>query len=391
VTFRKLLLQRWLWGLSSLALFILLAWRLERLAILVLLSFLVAYVLNPLVTRLARLRLLGRTSATLITLTGLVVGILAVAFVIIPEVVGEVRQFLTRLPTLSERFTGTAIPWIEQHLGVAIPDTFGSAFDQAVAYAQGEGSRLIGPASSILGGIVGRTTSFLFAVVGSLMFPLFLFFLLKDFPRIIDAIDNLVPVRNRVAVREVGHDVDRSLSAFLHGQFTVMLILGTLYSIGYSIVGVPVAVGVGLLTGLLCFIPYVGAATGLILALLLSALEMRGFNSVLGALIVFGVVQLLDAVLITPKILGGKLGLRPLWIIVALMAGAELFGFLGVLLAVPTTAVLKVLVTHTLDKYRKSDLYLTTDAADTGAPPGPGSSGVPAGGAGACVPEAASR
>ncbi len=379
MTFRKQLVQRWLWGLGSLTLFILLAWRLESLATLVLLSFLVAYVLNPLVTRLARIRLLGRTSATLITLTGLLVGILAVLFVIIPEVVGEIRQFLTRLPALSERFTDTVIPWIERHLGVAVPDSFGSAFDQIVAYAQGEGSKLIGPASSILGGIVGRTYSVLFAVLGTLMFPLFLFFLLKDFPRIIAAIDDLVPERNREAVREVGREVDKSLSAFLHGQFTVMLVLGTLYSVGYSIVGVPVAVGVGLLTGLLCFIPYVGAATGLVLALLLSALEMRGFNSVLGALIVFGVVQVLDAVLITPKILGGKLGLRPLWIIVALMAGAELFGFLGVLLAVPTMAVLKILVSHTLEKYRASDLYRTCDTDE--ADPAPAPAGGPEAGA----------
>jgi predicted PurR-regulated permease PerM len=364
MTIRKQLLQRWLWGLGSLALFILLAWRLENLATLVLMSFLVAYVLNPLVTRLSRLRLLGRTSATLITLVGLTVAFLAVLFVIIPEVVGEFRLFLTRLPDLSARFTGTVFPWVGQHLGVEVPDSFGSAFDQLMAYAQGEGSKLIGPASSILGGIVGSTYSVVFSILGTLMFPLFLFFLLKDFPRILAAIDELVPVRNREAVREVGRDVDRSLSAFLHGQFTVMLVLGTLYSVGYTIVGVPVAVGVGLLTGLLCFIPYVGAATGLILALLLSALEMKGMGSVLGALAVFGVVQLLDAVLITPKILGGKLGLKPLWIIVALMAGAELFGFLGVLLAVPTTAVLKVLVSHSLDKYRKSELYLTTDTLE---------------------------
>jgi len=367
----KQLLQRWLWGLGFLALFVLLAWRLESLATLVLLSFLVAYVLNPLATRLARLRLLGRTSATLITLVGLLVGFLAVLFVIIPEVIGEFKLFLTRLPALSERFTATATPWIERHLGLQIPDTFGSAFDQVAAYVQGEGSRLIGPASAIVGSVVGRTYSVLFAVVGTLMFPLFLFFLLKDFPRIIDAIDGLVPVRNRAAVREVARDVDRSLSAFLHGQFTVMLVLGTLYSIGYSIVGIPVAVGVGLLTGLLCFIPYVGAATGLVLALLLAALEMRGIGSVLGALAVFGVVQTLDATLITPRILGGRLGLRPLWIIVALMAGAELFGFLGVLLAVPTTAVLKVLVARTIDKYRKSPIYLSEESEPSPPPLSP--------------------
>jgi predicted PurR-regulated permease PerM len=107
----------------------------------------------------------------------------------------------------------------------------------------------------------------------------------------------------------------------------------------------------------LCFIPYVGAATGFVLALLLSVLEFQGPGPVMGVVIVFGLVQLLDAAFITPNIIGGQLGLKPLWIIIALMAGGEMFGFMGVLLAVPTIAVLKVLVAHGLVRYKESILY----------------------------------
>jgi predicted PurR-regulated permease PerM len=156
--------------------------------------------------------------------------------------------------------------------------------------------------------------------------------------------------------------IDKSLSAFLHGQFMVMLVLGTLYSIGYSVVGIPVALGVGLLTGVLCFIPYFGAATGFVLALLLSLLAQKGLGTLMGVAIVFGSVQMLDAILITPKIIGGQLGLSPLWIIIALMAGGELFGFFGILLAVPTIAVLKVLVSHSIRRYKRSSIYRDSDA-----------------------------
>ena len=359
----KSIMKRWLWGLGFLVLFIALAWKLERLATLFLLSFIFAYVLNPLVTRMSRLRFIGRGAATAITLGALVVIVGAIMFFIIPEVVDEFRAFLKRLPTVAEKFQTTAIPWIEQTFGVVVPKSWNDAFDQALIQVQSGGREMIAPAARLASDIFGTTFSAVLNLLGLLMFPLFLFFLLKDFPKIIEAVDALVPIRNRDTVHKLARDADASLSAFLHGQFTVMLILGCLYSVGYSIVGIPVAIGVGLLTGILCFIPYVGAASGFLLALLLAILEMKGWHSIVGVVIVFGVVQVLDAVLITPKILGGKLGLQPLWIIVALMAGGEIFGFLGVLLAVPTTAVLKILVVYSIDRYRASSLFLEQTAA----------------------------
>jgi len=365
----KQLVRRWLWGLGGLALFLLLAWKLEKLATLVLLSFLVAYVLNPLVTKLARLRFLGRTSATLITMLGLLVALAAVLFVIIPQVAVEFRAFLGRLPELMERFESTIKPWIETTLGFHVPASWSEAGDRLLAYIEDTGSEIVGPAKDIAWGFFERLFSAFFTFISALMFPLFLFFLLKDFPRIIGTVEGLIPVHRREYARELARDVDKSLSAFLHGQFTVMLVLATLYSIGYWIVGIPVAIGVGLLTGLLCFIPYVGAATGFVLALILAILEMEGWSSIIGVVIVFGVVQALDAFLITPRILGGRLGLTPLWIILALMGFGELFGFVGVLLAVPTTAVLKILVQRTIDGYRRSSVYLGDDQEDEAEEP----------------------
>jgi predicted PurR-regulated permease PerM len=258
----------------------------------------------------------------------------------------------------------TTVPWLEKNLEINVPLSLGEALDQLGRNLSKIAPKLIGPATTILSRVFGGTFSFFSILIATFMFPLFLFFLLKDFPKIVEAVNGLIPLRNRTGLAQLGKEVDLSLSAFLHGQFTVMLVLAALYSIGYSIVGVPVAIGLGLLTGVLCFIPYVGAATGFILALLLALLDLKGFSSVAGVVCVFAAVQLLDATIITPKILGGKLGLRPLWIIIALMAGGELFGFLGVLLAVPTTAVLKVVISHTLYRYKNSNLYLSESAQD---------------------------
>jgi len=321
------------------------------------------------VTRLARLRFLNRTAAAAIILIGLAIGFLAILFVIVPDVVDEFRSFVKRLPQLTEKLEATAIPWIEGNFDVTVPRTWSGVLDQVRATLEQNGQGLVAPAAEIARTLFGTTFQALFTIVGTLMFPLFVFFLTKDFPRIVAAVDGLVPARYKQQIRHIAAEVDKSLSAFLHGQFTVMIILGTLYSIGYSIVGIPVAIGIGLLTGLLCFIPYAGAATGFGLAMLLAILSMEGPYTILGVAIVFAAVQILDSVLITPRILGGKLGLRPLWIIVALMAGGELFGFLGILLAVPMLAVMKVVVEHTVEFYRASDVYKGGARAVGGDPP----------------------
>ena len=342
---------------------LMLACNLEHVTTLVMLSFILAYVLNPLVTYMAKPRFMGRGSATLITMIGLIIGFIALLFFIIPEVVSEFRTFIGKLPALMTRVQTTAIPWIERTLNINLPGSWDDAFSQLRAKFDDGATAYIAPAAKMAGHVFGTTFSAFLGVVSTLMLPLFLFFILKEYPKIIETVDTLVPPRNRETVHALAKDVDKSLSAFLHGQFMVMLVLGTLYSVGYSIVGTPVAIGLGMLTGLLCFIPYIGAATGFLMALLLAALAMNGWGSILGVIIVFGVVQALDAVLITPKILGGKLGLKPLWIIVALMAGGELFGFLGVLLAVPTTAVLKIFITYSVDRYKQSSLFLSPDSS----------------------------
>ncbi len=352
------LIKRWAWGLGLPLAFLFLAWTLETLATLLLLSFLLAYVLNPIATRLDKLRFINRTAATTITLIGLIVAFSMMMFVVIPDVIDEVRSFVARLPFILEQLQTRWVPRLEDLLNITIPLSIADAVDQFGRDFESVAPQVIGHMGSVVSHIFGGTASVVTSAVSVFMFPLFLFFQLKDYPRILETIDNLIPLDHKMRAHALGREIDEGLSAFLHGQFTVMLILGTLYAIGYSIVGIPVAIGAGLITGLLCFIPYLGPAAGFVLALILGILHSNGIAPVVGVVIVFVTVQVFDGMFITPRILGGKLGLRPLWIIIALMAGAELFGFMGVLLAVPTTAVLKVLVRHSVAHYKHSSVYM---------------------------------
>jgi predicted PurR-regulated permease PerM len=369
MTSTKVLWRRWVWGLGVFTLFLIAAWHLENLATMLVLSFVFAYVLNPLVTRLSNTRFLNRAASTAITLLGLLICLSAITLIVVPEVVAEFKLFLTRLPGYLARITATAVPWVEQQFDMSVPRSISGAVDQFGKELNQIAPGVLGTATDLAARLFGGTFSIVAKAAAVVMFPFFLFFLVKDFPRVIGAVDELIPPRNRPTFHALVQDVDKSLSAFLHGQFMVMLVLGTLYSVGYSIVGIPVALGVGLLTGILCFIPYVGAGTGFVIALLLSLLAGSGAGTVAGVIIVFASVQLLDAVLITPKIIGGQLGISPLWIVVALMAGGELFGFMGVLLAVPTISVMKVLLAYTIERYKRSTLY--RDSVSSIPPPMP--------------------
>ncbi len=357
MTAARNLWRRWLWGLAIFAGFLIAAWKLENLATLLLLSFLTAYILNPLVSRLERFRFLNRAGATVFTLVALFLLFLTAALVVVPEVIHEFRLFILRLPSYVNGIRSGTVPWLENELGIVVPGSIRGAVDQFGQEINELVPRFLGWVTSLAASLFSGTFSVVAKTAAVLMFPMFLFFLLKDYNFVIGTVDELLPPRNKSVVHNIMLEIDKSLSAFLHGQFMVMLVLGTLYSVGYSIVGVPVALGVGLLTGILCFVPYFGAATGFVSALLLTILAQKGAGAVIGVMVVFGSVQLLDAVLITPKIIGGQLGLSPLWIIIALMAGGEMFGFFGILLAVPTTAVLKVLVAHSIRRYKKSGIY----------------------------------
>jgi predicted PurR-regulated permease PerM len=197
----------------------------------------------------------------------------------------------------------------------------------------------------------------IFVVLGTLIIPIFALYLLGDFNRIVARAALLVPRRYAPQVTAVVGEIHVTLGRYVRGQLITNLVLATLYAGGLALTGIRLAVPIGVLTGLLAFIPYVGLATGTLLAVLMALLDWHSSGQLAAVVVVMATVGLLDSMVITPRIVGGSVGLKPLEVLLTMMASATLFGFLGVLLAVPIGAVLKILLHRAVEAYLGSAYY----------------------------------
>ncbi|GAB5546659.1 MAG: hypothetical protein SangKO_064190 [Sandaracinaceae bacterium] len=334
-------------------------------------AFLIAYLLDPLVDRFEARglpRALGIVVLLALTLGAMVVG----ALVLVPMVVREVVAFAHELPEKLEGLRRAAEPLLTSY-GIPVPHSF-EDLRQLVETGSDAGeiapTDLAGRAATVMGTaagwIWGRTASVLAVITSLLIVPVIAFYLLHDFDEMTAGIRDLVPLRYRPFVVDVATEVDQVLGQFIRGQLLVMLALAVLYSVAYSLVGVRLAIPIGIVAGLISFIPYVGGATALILALLMCLLSWQGWGQIVGVVVAYAIIQVLEGFVITPRIVGDKVGLPAIWVLIALMVGGELFGFLGVLLSVPAAAVAKIFVMRLLAWYRKSQVYLHPSAVVTG-------------------------
>ncbi len=355
-------LPRWALVLGGLALVGLGVYALRETLTPILFAFGIAYLLDPLVDRFEA-RGIPRAVGIVLLLALVLGGLALVGLLVVPGVVREVVAFAGELPARLERLRIAVEPWLTER-GVAIPHSFEELRQlvQPAESADAGSGQIASRAATVLGAvgqwIWGGTSSVLAVISTVLIVPVFAFYLLHDFDPMIAAIRDLIPWRYRELVVDVAGEVDDVLGQFVRGQLLVMLILAVLYSVAYSIVGIRLAIPIGIVAGLLSFIPYVGGATALVLALAMCALGWQGWWQVAAVGIAYGIIQVLEGFLITPRIVGEKVGLAAVWVLVALMAGGELFGFLGVLLAVPAAAVVKIFVVRAVAYYRRSRLFL---------------------------------
>ena len=337
-------------------------------------AFLIAYMLDPLVDRVEASRLLRhKPIARAVGIAVLLLGVFAVAtfavFVIVPMVYEEISSFLKRLPDLVQRSRAEWEPRLAEY-GLEIPTSVGQAFEELHLDVQSIVAKGYTPATAALKWFLGGTASAAAAIVSALVIPVFAFYLLYDFDRLIARAGELIPPRLQSEARSFFTEIDAVLGQFFRGQFTVMAILGVLYAAGYGLIGVPLALPIGIIAGLLSFIPYLGSATALGLALLMTALDFQGWVQFVWVLGVHAVIQGLEGFVITPKIMGDTVGISAIAVLFALLVGAELLGFTGVLLAVPAAAVVKILLQHADKRYRRSEFYTRSPAeaaSSTGA------------------------
>ncbi len=316
----------------------------------------VAYILNPIVLRLCAMKLgkqqLPRALASAVVMVLLIVLLVGVVLIVVPVLRAEAALLQARLPTLIEQANSTWLPWIKQHLGISLSLDAGAlkqwftgldAGDDVVSHAL----NVLKKGGTALLGFVG--TSLLALVLA--------FYLLMDWPEIVGRVRKLVPKRWSALLTRITADCDRVLGQYLRGQLSVMLALCVYYSTALWIAGFDVALPVGVLTGLLMIIPYLGFALGLLLALAAAVLQFAGFSGVIWVAIIYGFGQILEGFFLTPRWVGASLGLHPAAVIFALLAFGQLMGFAGVLLALPLAAVVVVVGKVALARYVASDWY----------------------------------
>jgi predicted PurR-regulated permease PerM len=337
----------------------------------------IAYWLDPAVDWMER-KGMRRTPAILLLLLGFLIVLTGILLIIVPLLVREINMMGDKLPIYVQRAHQNLLPWIERTFHTTVPRTLGELIDRAGADAQTLAKSAMGSVQTVVGETFKSVFTLLRIVLNLILVPVFAFYLLRDFDTILEGLRKLVPERRRTIVVDVARDIDRVLSAWFRGQLTVMVIDGALYMIGLSILGVPMGVAIGAIAGLLAFIPVVGVLTSLALALFVTFLEFHGWGQVIGVVALFAAVPTIEMTVVVPRVIGGRVGLGPVAVIVSLLLGAELLGFIGILLAVPTAAVVNVLLGRIRSAYEGSAFFtrvapaggLPPDDAPPGAEPG---------------------
>ena len=312
-----------------------------------------AYALHPAVQALAARRM-PRILAVILIEVAVIVLLLALLLLMVPILSKELPALREQIPVLAVQLNDRLAPWLAQFgVNVALDTESIKAFVVKYLNANLEDWLSAALSSARIGG------SFVLAIVGNaVLVPVVLFYLLMDWPGIVRRAQHFIPPRLTPPVESFLGECDEVLGQYLRGQLLVMVILAAFYSIGLALFGFDLAVPVGVFTGLAVFIPYVGFGLGMVLALLAGVLQFGGWYGLIAVAVVYGVGQVVESLYLTPRLVGERIGMHPITVIFALLAFGHLFGFVGVLIALPVSAVLVVAVRRLRRAYLESRLYL---------------------------------
>jgi len=324
-------------------------------------GMILAYFLDPVADRLERLGL-SRLWATVVILISFVLIVVIGLMIIVPVLATQLADFGARIPDYIARLQAlvTSIDpgWIQQRFGVQP-----QALREALSNMLSQGSGFI----STLFQSIWNSGKTLIDIAGLLVVtPVVAFYMLLDWDRMIEKVDSWVPRDHVEAVRKIAADINAATAGFVRGQGTLCLILGVYYAIGLTLIGLNFGLLIGLFAGLISFIPYVGSLVGLVLALGVALVQFwPEWQWVVATAVVFFSGQFIEGNILQPKLVGSSVGLHPVWLMFSLLAFGFLFGFVGLLIAVPAAAAVGVLVRFAIDRYLASPMYL-----GRGTPPG---------------------
>lgn len=357
---------RWAWGAAA-VLFCVLLYLLQPILSPFLIGILLAYLGDPVVDRLERWKL-SRTWGVVVVFALISLVLAVLLLVLVPMLGKQLLRLYELLPQMLDWAQHQALPWIQLKLG--LNEGFWR-FDQLKAALSGQ----LGKTTDIVGMLLSTATASGLALLGwlanLLLIPVVSFYLMRDWDLMVAKLRSLLPRGREGLVVQLFGECHEVLGAFLRGQLLVMLALGVLYATGLMMIGLELGLLIGVLAGLASIVPYLGVVVGIGAALTAGLFQFGvDFYPLLGIAAVFMVGQLLEGTLLTPMLVGDRIGLHPVAVIFAIMAGGQLFGFTGILLALPVAAVIMVLVRHLHDFYKLSDLY-GEPASGSDEPPSP--------------------
>lgn len=299
-----------------------------------------AYLFDPLVDRLERRRI-GRTWGTMLVLLGLLLVLALLALILTPLFQGQARMLMAQIPRLIEWGQSGLLPWLQTRFGIDLAGDQAEIMTWLKAHV-GELSRL----TAYLPAVGNQGLAVLGWLANLLLIPVVTFYLLRDWDRAMAWAAGLMPAPFRPKVTEIAREIDAVLSEFARGQMAVMVLMALFYSLALWFAGLDYALAVGMVAGLLVFVPYLGVVVGVLLGTLAGLVQTGEFATLIPIWGVFGLGQLIEGMLLTPWLVGDRVGLHPVAVIFALMAFGQLFGFFGVLLAIPASAALLVAMRH---------------------------------------------
>ncbi|WP_343033204.1 AI-2E family transporter [Aureimonas leprariae] len=349
---RLLRRQVFFWSIAALLLVVLL-FVFSSVLLPFVLAMCIAYFLDPVADAFERMGL-SRLVSTLLILVLFVLIVAAALLVVVPVIVNQINSFAENLPKYLQKLQGLAAELRQGRLAWL--------FKTDPSQLQQDFAGMFGQASSIASSVLGSLWSSSLALVNFLSLfvvtPVVAFYLLLDWDRMIAKVDSWVPRQHVHTVRRLAHEIDRSVAGFVRGQGSLCLILGSYYALGLSLIGLNFGLLIGLFAGIISFIPYVGSLTGLILALGVALVQFwPDWIWIAATLAVFFSGQFIEGNILQPKLVGASVGLHPVWLMFALFAFGALFGFVGLLIAVPAAAAVGVLMRFAIQQYMQSEMY----------------------------------
>jgi predicted PurR-regulated permease PerM len=349
---------RWRFWLAAAVVFLLLLWLLNDILLPFVVGMAVAYFLDPVVSRLQRLGLSRTLATTAVTIFAVLLAV-GLAMAILPPLFGEMQSLISSTPQYIVQAATRLQPLIEplrQRLGMP---------SLSLQDLQSDATQWAGQALAIAGSVASGLAQKGFALINLLalvfLTPVVTFYLLRDWEKVVAAIDRALPLDHADTIRQLARQCNAAIAGYVRGQALVCIALGSIYAIGLMLVGLQFGLIIGLIAGAISFIPFVGTFVGAVLSLGMALAQFPpDWMGVVKVGLVFLFGQTMEGNVLSPKLVGDRVGLHPVWIMFALLAGGSLFGFVGVLLAVPTAAVIGVLVRFMLQRYRQSALYRGT-------------------------------